>query len=387
MHTIDEVPVSDLKGKRVLLRTSLNLPVAADGSVSDLFRLKRALPTIQYLVAAGAKIIIVGYLGRKGDSMRPVAEALQKLEPSIPFRFFGTPFDHAPQEVAELREGECLILESTRRDPGEESNDPDFIKLLASLADIFVGDALAEAHREYSSNVGVAKILPAYGGLLMKEEVNILSQARTPASPSFAILGGAKFETKAPLVKALLATYDKLFLTGALANDVFKARGLPVGRSLISKELPDTGVLENPRFVAPIDVTAEDSGGHARVKKPEDVTEDDKIVDIGPDSVASLAPFIAEAKFILWNGPTGLYENGYISYTQQIAELVARASERGARVVIGGGDTIAAIEAAGVAQERLGFLSTGGGAMLEYLLTGTLPGIEVLKGRSGSVSQ
>lgn len=381
MRSIDEIPVSELKGKRVFLRTSLNLPVAADGSVSDIFRLKRAVSTIQYLVAAGAKIIIVGYLGRKGDSMRPVAEALQKLEPTIPFRFFGTPFEHAREEVAELKESECLILESTRRDPGEESNDPDFTKLLASLADIFVGDALAEAHREYASNVGVAKIIPAYAGLLMKEEVGILSEARTPAAPSFAILGGAKFETKAPLVKALLGAYDKLFLTGALANDVFKARNLPVGRSLISKELPDTAVLENTRFLAPIDVTAEDSAGHARIKKPEAVIEDDKIVDIGPDSVAMLAPLIAEAKFILWNGPTGLYENGYVSYTQQIAELVAHAHERGARVVIGGGDTIAAIEAAGVAQERLGFLSTGGGAMLEYLLKGTLPGIEVLSGK------
>lgn len=381
MKSIDDIPSSELKGKRVLLRTSLNLPVAADGSVSDIFRLKRALPTIQYLVHAGAKVIIVGYLGRKGDSMRPVAEALKELAPDIPFRFFGTPFDQAPHEAAALKEGECLILESTRRDPGEESNDPAFIQLLASLADIFVGDALAEAHREYASNVAVAHILPAYAGLLMKEEVAALSAARNPEHPSFAILGGAKFETKAPLVQALLATYDHLFLTGALANDVFKARGLPVGRSLISKELPDKDVLENPRFLAPKDVTVEDSSGHAQVKKPESVTEDDKIVDMGPDSVASVAPLIAEAKFILWNGPTGMYEAGYNAYSGQIAELIANAHERGAQVVIGGGDTIAAVEAAGVAHERLGFLSTGGGAMLEYLLKGTLPGIEVLTGK------
>lgn len=381
MNCIDQVPPHELRGKRIFLRTSLNLPVANDGSVSDVFRLKRALPTIRYLVEKGAKVIIVGYLGRKGDSMRPVAEALQKLEPSIPFRFFGTPFEHAPQEVAALKEGECLILESTRRDPGEETNDPVFTNLLASLADMFVGDALAEAHRGYASNVGVAKLLPAYAGLLMKEEIEALFAARQPKPPSFAILGGAKFETKAPLVKSLLATYDHLFLTGALANDVFKARGLTTGRSLISKELPDQDVLRNPRFLAPIDVTAEGESGHAKVKKPEEVTDDDKIVDIGPDSIAAIAPLIAEAQFILWNGPTGLYESGYISYTQQIAELTARVHERGAQVVIGGGDTIAAIEAAGVTQERLGFLSTGGGAMLEYLLKGTLPGIEVLTGK------
>ena len=206
-----------------------------------------------------------------------------------------------------------------------------------------------------------------------------LNAARAPKSPSFAILGGAKFETKAPLIKLLLEKYDHVFITGALANDVFKARGFPVGRSLISKELPGQDVLSNPHFVAPIDVTTEGGDEQSRVKKPEEVAADDKIVDIGPDSVALIAPFIAEAKSILWSGPTGMYENGYISYTENIATLVSEAHRGGANVVIGGGDTIAAIEAAGIPQEELGFLSTGGGAMLEYLLKGTLPGIEVLK--------
>lgn len=373
------MPKGELKGKRVFLRTSLNLPVANDGSVSDIFRLKRALPTIRYLVAAGAKVIIVGYLGRKGDSMRPVAEALKQLVPEIGMYFFGTPFKDASQEAASLKEGECLILESTRRDAGEEANEAQFTKLLASLGDIFVTDALAEAHRDYASNVGVAKILPAYAGLLMREEVQELNAARAPQSPSFAILGGAKFETKAPLIKQLLKTYDHLFLTGALANDVFKARGFEVGRSLISKELPDKNVLSDTHFLAPIDATAEKEDGSARVVKPEATQADDKIVDIGPDSVSSIAPLIASAKFILWNGPTGMYEGGYNTYTGHIAKLIAGAHARGAKVVIGGGDTIAAIEAAGVPQETLGFLSTGGGAMLEYLLKGTLPGIEVLK--------
>ena len=171
MKCIDEVPASELIGKRVFLRTSLNLPVAADGSVGDIFRLERGLPTIQYLVSAGARVVIVGYLGRKGDTMRPVAEALQKLAPEISIHFLGTTFDHAPQEVAALKDGECLVLESTRRDPGEESNDPTFTKLLASLADMFVGDAFAEAHRDYASNVGVAKLIPPYVGLLMRDEI------------------------------------------------------------------------------------------------------------------------------------------------------------------------------------------------------------------------
>lgn len=379
MKCIDTLSREALAGKRVLLRTSLNLPVAADGSVGDTFRLHRALPSIRFLTERGARVIIVGYLGRKGDSMKPVADELMKLAHDIPMYFFGSPFADAPREVSTLKNGECLILESTRREAGEEANDPTFIDLLASIADIFVGDAFAEAHRDYASNVAVAKKLPRYAGLLMRDEVAELSKARAPLSPSFAILGGAKFDTKAPLVDSLLKSYDHLFITGALANDVFKARGLPVGRSLISKELPSAEVLGNPRFLAPIDVTAETEDKQAKHKKPEEVLEGDKIVDIGPDSVSAIAPQIAEAKFILWNGPTGLYEDGYVSYTHAIAELVAHAVENGAQAVIGGGDTIAAILESNVSPKALGFLSTGGGAMLEYLLKGSLPGIAALE--------
>lgn len=375
MKCIDEIPASELKGKRVFLRTILNLPTAPDGSVTDIFRLKQGLPTIEFLVKNGAKVIIAGYFGRKGESMRPVAEALQKLAPTIPIHFFGTPFEHAPAEAAALGEGECLVLENTRRNSGEETNNPAFAKLLAGMADIFVGDSLPDAHRNYASSVGAAKLLPAYAGFLMRDEIKNLSLARTPVHPSFAILGGAKFETKAPLIKLLLEKYDHLFITGALANDVFKARGLPVGRSLISKELPGEDILANPHFLAPVDVTTETPDGQVHVKKPQDVQPNDKIVDIGPDTVAMLAPHIASAKFILWSGPTGMYEAGYIHYTQGIAELIAKS---GAQKVIGGGDTVAALEATGVPQENLGFLSTGGGAMLEYLLKGTLPGIAVL---------
>lgn len=376
MKCIDELSAAELKGKRVLLRTSLNLPVSSEGEVSDVFRLRRALPSIRYLSERGARVIIAGYLGRKGDSMKPVADELIRRAPGIKMYFFGTAFSAAPSEVAGLRDGECLILESTRREPGEEANDPAFVELLAGLADIFVSDAFAEAHRDYASNVAIARKLPHYGGLLMCEEVKQLDAARNPEQPSFAVLGGAKFETKAPLIRELLKKYGNVFITGALANDVFKAKGLPVGRSLISAELPGADVLNNPHFVAPSDVTVERLDKQARVKKPQEVEDGDKIVDIGPDSVRDIAPLIENAKFILWNGPTGLYEDGFTSWTHAIAELIAKSD---AQKVIGGGDTIAAILESGVAEEELGFLSTGGGAMLEYLLKGTLPGIEALK--------
>jgi phosphoglycerate kinase len=274
-----------------------------------------------------------------------------------------------------MQNGQILLLENLRRDPREASNDEGFAKELASLADIYVDDAFAAAHREHASMVGVPKFLPHYAGLLLRDEVEHIDAARMPKHPSFAILGGAKFETKAPLISLLLERYDKVFITGALANDVFKARGLEVGVSLISKELPKQEVLDNPHFIAPIDVTVERPDKQARTKKPEEVKPDEKIVDIGPDTLALLAPIIQSASFILWNGPTGLYEDGYVHWSHAIAE---RISESNAQKVLGGGDTIAVIEKTAIPQNTLGFLSTGGGAMLEYLLKGTLPAIEAL---------
>jgi phosphoglycerate kinase len=170
-----------------------------------------------------------------------------------------------------------------------------------------------------------------------------------------------------------------VFVTGALANDIFKAQGHPVGRSLISAEAPTPYILNHPHFLSPADVTAQGSSGHAFTKKPAAVTTDDMIVDIGPDSIALIAPHIEQAQFILWNGPTGLYEKGFTSFTHAIAEIISRRVAAGAQAVIGGGDTIAAIFESGLGEEKLGFLSTGGGAMLEYLLKGSLPGIDVLE--------
>lgn len=374
MRCIDEVPVGELKGKHVLVRSDFNVPMGADGEVSNVFRLKRGWETIQYLSQKGARVIVTSHIGRDPEeSLEPVARALKKFGPVVFIPdIVGTVATNA---IDSMKEGEIVLLENMRRDPREKKNDESFARELAALAEMYVGDAFAVAHREDASVVGVPKLLPHSAGFLMCDEVANANEARSPEHPSFAILGGAKFETKAPLIKLLLEKYDHLFITGALANDVFKARGLPVGRSLISKELPDETILTNPHFLAPIDVTAETSNGQARVKKPEDVLPDDKIVDIGPETVKMLAPHITGANFILWNGPTGMYENGYVHYTQGIAELVSASA---AKKVIGGGDTIAAIEATGVPQENLGFLSTGGGAMLEYLLKGTLPGIEAL---------
>lgn len=375
MKCIDELSPGELKGKRILLRSDFNLPLGTDGEVSDMYRLKQGWKTVQFLTDRGAKVIILTHIGRDPkETNAPVARAIKSFATTVYIPDLLGPA--ARGAVSAMRDGETLLLENLRSDSREVENDESFARGLVSLAEIYVDDAFAVAHRVQASVVGIPKFLPSYAGLLMRDEVRELNQARTPDHPSFAILGGAKFETKAPLIKLLLEKYDHLFIIGALANDVFKARGLPVGVSLVSKELPGTEVLNHPHFIAPVDVTVERPDRQARVKKPEDVEAGDKIVDIGPDSVKEIAPFIASAKFILWNGPAGLYEDGYTSWTLAIAELLAKSD---AQKVIGGGDTIAAIEQSGIPQEKMGFLSTGGGAMLEYLLKGTLPAIEALK--------
>lgn len=375
MRCIDELTPEELKGKYVLVRAGLDVPLDAKGEVADMFRVKRAADTLLYLSAQGAKVIILSHIGRDPEETNePVARALKTYVPVV---YVPDLLGVAAQSArSSMRDGDILLLENLRRDSREAENDPEFAAQLASLGDLYVNDAFSVSHRAHASLVGIPKILPSFGGILLCSEIRELDHARNPAHPSFAILGGAKFETKAPLIKLLLEKYDRVFVTGALANDVFKAKGLPVGRSLISTQLPDAEVLHHDHFLSPVDVLVEKTDAQARVTLPEFVERDDKIVDIGPDSLRLIAPYIEKAKFILWNGPTGLYEAGYAHWTHAIAELIA---DSDAKKVIGGGDTIAAIQESGTPMERLGFLSTGGGAMLEYLLKGTLPGIEALK--------
>ncbi len=374
MRELSHLSATELKGKYVLVRAGLDVPLDAHGEVADLFRVHQAVDTLKFLIASGARSIVISHIGRDpAETNEPVAKALKM---HVPISYVPDLLGAAAHSAREaMRDGDVLLLENLRRDPREVANDPSFAKELSTLADVYVNDAFSAAHRAHASIVGIPEHLPSYAGILFAEEVHQLDKARAPEKPSFAILGGAKFETKAPLIRELLKTYDQVFLTGALANDVFQARGLPVGRSLVSKELPDADVLDNPHFLAPVDVTVEREDKQARVKKPSDVEEKDKIVDIGPESVQLIAPLIEQAQFILWNGPTGLYEDGYVSWTHAIAELIAKSD---AQKVIGGGDTVAAIQESGVGMEKLQFISTGGGAMLEYLLDGTLPGIDAL---------
>jgi len=375
MRCIDELAPEELKGKRVLVRAGLDVPLDSEGEVSDTFRVSRAIPTLRYLSEKSAKVIILSHIGRDpAETNAPVGRALNNHLPVfyVP-DLFGTPAQNA---IDAMKDGEILLLENLRQQYDlEKANDERFARSLASLGDMYVNDAFSNSHREHASMVGIPKKLPSFAGFLLRDEVKNLQAALHPPKPALAIIGGAKFETKDPLIRAFLQIYDHVAVVGAIANDVLKAKGYPVGRSRVSEHVPAAEVVNHPNLLPPIDVVAERSDKQAFTKTPDAVVTDDKIVDIGPDTVSSFAPYIAEAQFIIWNGPSGLFEEGYISWTHALAELIAKSK---AKKVIGGGDTIAAIQQSGVNMEELGFLSTGGGAMLEYLLKGTLPAIDAL---------
>jgi len=372
MKSLAGVPRENLRSLPVLVRADLNVPVKR-GNVENGYRALRALGTLSYLHEMGARTIVISHMGRsKSDTLSSVAEFLKK---HINITFVPDIIGKEAMAVSALmRDGEIILLENLRQNEGEEKNDEDFAKALASLAEIYVNDAFASSHRKHASIVGVPKFLPHYAGFLFEEEVAELSAALSPRSPSLCILGGAKFDTKEPLIKKLLETYDHVFVGGALANDIFSALGFQIGRSLVSAAPPSDGIFENGRMLIPVDVVAQKADGSARVARADDVEEDEKIVDIGPKSVDDLEPYIRGAEFILWNGPMGVYEEGFDTWTRAIARIVANSK---GYAVVGGGDTVATIHEMGL-EKKCGFVSTGGGAMLEFLLDGTLPGIDAL---------
>lgn len=377
MRTVRDIPV--LENIPVLLRTSLNVPVE-NGKVENTFRLESALPTINYLRERHAKVVLISHITGTGtETLKPMYEAMQKWLPDIAWCPVATGKE-ARDAVRALSPGGVLMLENLRRNPGEEKNDPEFAKELASLADVFVEDSFDVCHREHASIVGVPTLLPSYAGLTVEAEVESLTRALSPAHPSLAIIAGAKFSTKEPVIRKLLASYDHVFVGGALANDFLKASGYPVGASLVSNERQTEieELLKNKRLVLQVDsIVAEpkakrDAGRTAGLKE---VQEHEAILDIGPHTGAALTDLANHAKTILWNGPLGLYEHGFTDGTKMLAKAVAGSS---AHSYVGGGDTIAAIEELGLTP-HYAFLSTGGGAMLDFLAYGTLPGIRALK--------
>lgn len=373
MKTLRDIP--HLQGVKVLVRADFNVPLKGS-VVADDFRIRTTLATIDFLRARGAKIILVSHLeSNEGEnlSLEPIAQRLTGLKVPVVFlKQMRGAYEYINQK---MEDGDCILLENLRMNEGEKENDAGFAQELASLADVYVNEAFSVSHREHASIVSVPKIIPGYAGIQFEKEVSTLSRAFTPAHPFVFVLGGAKFETKLPLVSRFIELADTVFVGGALANDLLKAKGNEIGVSLLSKSKLDfSGFIDSPKLMIPDDVVDQTNA----VKAADAVGIHDKIVDAGPHTLRLLREKIASAKFILWNGPLGMYEQGCKAPTWDLARMIAEATIRGAETIVGGGDTLAAISTLGI-QHEFTFISTGGGAMLDFLAKGTLPGIEALK--------
>ncbi|MEK7645214.1 MAG: phosphoglycerate kinase [Patescibacteria group bacterium] len=376
--TLDQA--GPLAGKRVLLRVDLNVPIvkgeAGRLEVRDDFRIEKLLPTIEWLKKAGAKTIVLAHIESvETQSLRAVAEYVNAKTPVT----FVESFDTLSVHVAQMRDGDVAILENLRSlDAGEKENSPDFAKKVAQLGDVYVNEAFSVSHRPHASIVGLPKLLPHFAGPLFDSEVKHLSQAFQPLHPFIFILGGAKFETKLPLVQKFLTKADLVFVGGALANDMFAQRGLEVGKSLRAKGSIDLSALAaHPRCATPIDVLVNTPDSYPKL--PTEVSATDRILDCGPETVDYLSRTLQTAKFVLWNGPLGDYEKGFEQSTIDLAKALLASPTK---AVLGGGDTIAVLSKAGLLDACLNnehiFVSTGGGAMLDFLANGTLVGIEAL---------
>ena len=385
----------NLENKRVLVREDLNVPLDENQNITDDTRIRAALPTINYLIEKGAKVIIVSHLGRpKGKvnpkySLAPVAKRLSELL-GRDVAFAKDCIGEAAQEaVDKMKAADVLLLENVRFHEGEEKNDPDFAKQLARLADIFINDAFGTSHRAHASTVGVADFLPAGAGFLLQKEIEVMGKAlENPERPFVAILGGAKVGDKIGVIKNLLNKVDTLLIGGGMAYTFLKSKGYEIGQSLLEEDKIDLAASllkeaeeKNVKLLLPEDVvvTSELKEGMPHETVPvSEIPEDKMGVDIGEETRKKFAEAIKEAKTVVWNGPMGVFEiREYAQGTLEVADAMAKSE---AVTIIGGGDSAAAVEQLGFA-EAMTHISTGGGASLEFLEGKELPGIAALDDR------
>ena len=392
--TVRDLSAEQLRGKRALVRVDFNVPLNEHGLVTDDTRIRAAIPTLDYLLDRGARVVLLSHLGRpKGKpeprySLAPVARRLTELMPARNVSFIeSTDSDQARKATNQLNNGDILLLENTRFLGGEETNDDRLARSLAELGDVYVNDAFGAAHRAHASTEGVAHHLqPAVAGLLMEKELAYLQGAlEDPKRPFVAILGGSKISGKIDVIEALLPKVDALLVGGAMACTFYKAMGLEIGTSLVepdrvemAEELIEKAgtilILPHDAVVAP-SVT---EGSKAKSVGRENIPATMAMLDIGPRTAESYARAIASARTVLWNGPMGVFETPpFDKGTRAIADAMAKATATGTTTIVGGGDSAAAVEQAGLSSQ-MSHVSTGGGASLEFLEGKALPGVDVL---------
>jgi phosphoglycerate kinase (EC 2.7.2.3) len=393
--TLSSLTSADLAGKKVFVRVDFNVPQDESGAITDDTRIRAALPTINYLIAAGAKTILASHLGRpKGvtESLRlnPVAVRLSELLGKPVIKCDDCIGDLVAQAVAGMANGDILLLENVRFYPEEEKNDPEFAQKLAGVADLYVNDAFGAAHRAHASTEGVTKYLkPAVAGFLLDKELQYLSGAvDNPQRPLAAIIGGSKVSSKIGVIENLLDKVDKLFIGGGMIFTFFKAQGLSVGKSLVEEDklelataLTAKAKAKGVQFLLPTDVVVADAfkpDANSQTVSVDCIPDGWMGLDIGPDSIATFQAALADCKTIVWNGPMGVFEfDQFAVGTEAIARTLADLTAKGAITIIGGGDSVAAVEKVGVSGQ-MSHISTGGGASLELLEGKVLPGIAAL---------
>ena len=377
---MDELEKNDLKGKKVLLRLDLNVAII-NSKVFDNFDIEKVIPTVDFLRENEAQTIIIAHIEDAEGKQRTLLPVLDYLNGYFPVDFSPTYFTpEAVDKLLNLKDKGVLLFENVRNNSGEKENDHEFARKLSQMADIYVNDAFGVSHRKHASIVGVPEFLPHYGGLLMRQEIEHLSRVFSPQHPFVFILGGAKFDTKIPQIKKYLDIADSVFVGGALANNVSKKKGFEVGISLVSKgDFGISDLMKNPKFIVPVDITILKPDGGSEIKKPNEVLKDEYIIDAGIETIKQLESLIKNSKTVVWNGPLGKYKKGFTDKTENLAEILAKATtELGVETIIGGGDTVATINM-GKLNHKFSFVSTGGGAMLDYLVNETLVGIEALE--------
>ncbi len=365
--------IKQIKDSRILVRVDFNVPIE-NKKIRDDFRLQAALPTINYLRKKGAKVILMSHIGDDGkESLEPVATYLNKL---FPVTFVPDVIGkEAIAVVASMKAGDVILLENLRKEAGEKENSKFFTLALASLGDIYVNDAFSVSHREHASVVGIPKVLPSYVGLSLEKEIKELSSISSPAHPFVALLGGAKFSTKLPLISKFLSTAEHVFVGGALANTLLKAQGKEIGMSLTDEVTDDIQkVAKNKKLVDVMDVVVI-RDDQKKIVLADAVEKKDIIADIGPKTIEHLVAICTKAKTIVWNGPFGIYEKGFIGATKTL--LLALSKQKKTKIIIGGGDIVTVVGDLGLT-DSFTHVSTGGGATLDFLAKGTLPGIEAL---------